>query len=115
MKRLIDREKIDITRIAKQLGVKEEYIDMVLALAEEEMRNGKAPPGGISIMEASRKYGIAHSTISRWVQRGYIRVIERTSWRVYIDEKDLAKVVKHYRQAPGEGKWTVRKSLTPVS
>ena len=80
----------------------------------EEMRpkrNGnenRAPEGGISQSEASRKYGVAQRNISRWVSRGYIPVLLRTRREVYIDESKLVKIIECYKSAPGQVKKTVK-------
>lgn len=56
--------------------------------------NGKkkapAPPvGGISIREASRKYQVPRSSLSRWVKQGLISVFRRTDNWLYINEQEL--------------------------
>jgi len=111
-RRLIDLDKINLQRVAEKTELKEEKIQMVLATAELEMKNRKAPPGGISIMDGSRKYGVIPSTISRWVKRGYIPVLAKTAWQIFIDEATLAQVAEIYRKSPGPGKWTLKKALT---
>jgi len=83
--------------------------------AEEIKSNGRKPApeppeGGISLSEASRKYKVVKSTLSRWVSKGYIPVKLRTNREVYIDEAALADLVKKYRQNPGQGKKTAKSS-----
>ena len=110
-KRLIDRDKIDAQRIAELTSIPREQVEVVLATAEIEMNNHKAPPGGICILDAAKKYGVSQQTISNWVKQGYISIIEKTAWRIYIDEQEVIKVVKLYKQSPGMGKWTLKKAL----
>jgi len=111
-RRLIDLDKINLQRVAEKVELGEEQIQMVLATAELEMKNRKAPPGGISIMDASRKYEVNQQTISTWVKKGYIPVLARTAYQTFIDEATLAHIVKLYKRAPGPGKWTLKKALT---
>ena len=62
------------------------------------------PEDGISISEASRKYGRPTTgTICRWIRRGYIRVLKKTPREVYISETDLRRVLEIYDQSPGQG------------
>ena len=61
-------------------------------------RNGhKVPEGGISLREAERKYNVDHSTLSRWVQRGWVKVIERTANWLFINENSLVEAINKYR------------------
>ncbi len=71
-----------------------------------------APPGGIGIREAGRKYNVASVNISKWVRKGFIPVLLETKNIKYIDEPTLVKVIQIYLEAPGRGRWTVRKALT---
>ncbi len=65
---------------------------------------------GILVSEASRKYDLTTPTISRWIQKGYISVLHKSSRRTYIDEADIAYLATLYHADPGQGKHTVRKS-----
>ena len=83
--------------------------------AEEELRhlpvrnvNPPPPPGSISIGAASRKYNMPHATIWRWVDKGLVPVILRTTRYKYIDENALVKLLKRYKENPGQGKQTLR-------
>ncbi len=44
----------------------------------------------ISISEASRRYNLATSTLSKWAKRGHIRILRRTGKEVYLNESDVA-------------------------
>jgi hypothetical protein len=63
---------------------------------------------GIGIREGSRKYGINNSTLSRWVEKGYItslgQVPVRGGYKLMIDEQDLAYCVEIYNRDRGQGK-----------
>jgi hypothetical protein len=65
--------------------------DMVNKLRSLKRREKAPPPpeGGIGIREAGRKYGLSRQTISRWAKDGKIKILERTSNWLYIDEKSL--------------------------
>lgn len=111
-KRLIDREKVSAEKIAESTGVDREQVEAILARAEQEMRNHKVPTGGICILDAAKKYNIPDRTICEWVKRGYVPIIEKTSFRIYIDETKMAEIASIYKRSPGKGKWTVKKTLT---
>jgi len=59
----------------------------------------------IHLGAASRKYNIAHQTISRWVRSNLIPVVKRVSQKVYIDEAYMAWRADTYHKNPGQGKW----------
>ena len=70
---------------------------------------------GIHVREASRKYGVPHPTISRWVQRGIIRVIGQEANRVLIDEADTAYCVEVWRANRGSGRWLFDENGLPYT
>ena len=55
----------------------------------------------IGITQAATKYGVAQSTISRWVKAGYIGQIGRVGRKVLLDEADVAYRVEIYRRMGG--------------
>lgn len=60
----------------------------------------------ISISEASRKYSVVQSTISRWVARGYIDRLGQEGRKVFIDEAQIAMYANIYNaKNGGQGKW----------
>lgn len=62
---------------------------------------------GIGIREASRRYGVPHWTICRWVERGLIRVLvhpEKRGQPALIYEPDLVAILPQYDGKPGRGK-----------
>lgn len=68
----------------------------------------------IGISEASRKYGIPHPTISRWIKRGLIHVIGKSGkQKVLINEVDMAYCAEIYRQRSGQGRWVFNDDGTP--
>ena len=68
----------------------------------------QVPDGGITYMEAERRYGIHHQTISRWVAKGYIDIILETRNEVYLNEAKLRDVIGIYLKSPGQGRYTLR-------
>jgi len=68
----------------------------------------------ISISEASRKYGIHTSTLTRWMQRGYITRIGKDGRRTLLDEVDVAYCAKVYLSDGGQGKWLFDEKGKPV-
>jgi len=86
---------------------------LITELKQQRQRNPviSPPPGGISMSEAERKYGIPNPTISRWVKRGYIPILTRTEWITYIDEAIFSKIAERYNKNPGKGKKTITKEI----
>jgi hypothetical protein len=70
-----------------------------------------APAGGISISVGSRRYNIPHPTISRWVSNGYIPVLLRTRYELFIQESRLAELAVVYQGNPGRGSWAVKQYI----
>ena len=68
----------------------------------------------ISISEASRKYGIHTSTLTRWMQRGYIARLGKDGRRTLVDEADAAYCAGVYLSDSGQGKWLFDEKGKPV-
>ena len=67
----------------------------------------------ISMSEAFRRYGVSHSTISRWVKRGVLQAIQRLGREVLIDEAEVATCAKIYLAAGGDkGRWVFKGNST---
>jgi hypothetical protein len=43
----------------------------------------------ISLSDAAQRYNLRKVTLSKWARAGHIRVLERDSYRVYLDEADV--------------------------
>lgn len=52
----------------------------------------------ISLSDASRKYNVLPSHLSRWVKSGYIKVLDSDGYRLMIDESEAAYCAKIYQQ-----------------
>jgi len=68
----------------------------------------------ISISDAARKYGIHTSTLTRWMQRGYIAQLGKDGRRTLLDEADVAYCAKVYLSDSGQGKWLFDEKGKPV-
>jgi hypothetical protein len=68
----------------------------------------------ISISDAARKYGIHTSTLTRWMQRGYIAQLGKDGRRTLLDEADVAYCAKVYLSDSGQGKWLFDDKGKPV-
>ncbi|MBI3361420.1 MAG: helix-turn-helix domain-containing protein [Chloroflexi bacterium] len=80
----------------------------------EYKRHARLKGMTIGINEAAKEYGIPQRTISRWVQRGYIRRIGREGLKVLIDKQDVAYCAEIYRQRGGTaGRWLFNPDGTP--
>ena len=68
----------------------------------------------IHLSQAARKYGVPQSTLSRWVQRGYIRKVGQEKNRILLNEGDVAYCVNVYRSMRGKrGKRIFQKGGLP--
>jgi len=104
---------VDSVKLAQRTGYPLPLVDeLVNAIYEEQMANKRqprtpAPEGGIHLSAASKRYHINHGTISRWARKGLVPVLLVTKNETYIDEEALDKVIRQYRQNPGQGKRTL--------
>jgi len=112
--RTIERKMVAINEVEKIILESKTPGEAVKKLRSLKKRQPAPPPppGGISQSEAKRKYGIAQTTISGWVSKGYIPLLLRTTKEVYIDEAKLAEVVKCFKQSPGQGKKIVKRKFS---
>lgn len=63
----------------------------------------------IGVNQAADKYDVPGPTISRWVKKGFIRVLGSRlvpgGFQKLLDESDVAYCVAVYKTDPGQGKW----------
>jgi hypothetical protein len=76
-----------------ELLVAENDIDPSLMIQREDFEHLRGKK--ISISDASRKYSdtrvtVTHSNFSRWAKANHIAVLEAGSWKVMLDEADVA-------------------------
>jgi predicted site-specific integrase-resolvase len=71
----------------------------------------------IGVREASRKYLIPHQTITRWIEKGYIKTLgEQTvqgGRKLLLDEADVAYCAAFYHDDPRQGKKLFNDDGTP--
>jgi hypothetical protein len=103
---------VEAEKIYRESNTVEEAVEKLRSL-KKRGSNGKQPPdGGITYMEAERKYGFNHGTIIRWVRQGYIQILGETANEVYVSEADLKYIINTYQAAPGRGRPTIRQQLS---
>ena len=69
------------------------------------------PEGGISLREASRRYGVPNATLSGWVKLGYLDFIEVTTKPKFFLETEVSHLAEIHNKAKGKGKRTIEKYL----
>ena len=73
----------------------------------------------IGMGEASRKYEVPISTLSGWVENGYIAILGITPVRggmqTLVDEADVAYCSELRKLRPGAGKWLFSKDGSPYN
>lgn len=82
----------DVEAASRELNI--EKADRLVEKLKNLPVRRKAPPppeGGICLREASRRYGMHPTIISRLVRRGHVPIIARMRKWVYVDEKALKK------------------------
>jgi recombinational DNA repair protein RecR len=67
----------------------------------------------IHVSEASRKYEIAHQTLSRYANKGIIKKLKRAGNKTMLDESYVAYVAEVFKSRDGQGKWMFDKDGLP--
>jgi len=103
---LIDTGRLRASMFNNQLIIRED--DLMVGLPKEQrpeyIKNAQLKGVKIGMREASRKYGVHVDTISGWVARGYIAILERQGkQKLLLDEADIAYCVEVHRANPGRG------------
>jgi len=104
--------------IAQAAGTDPATARRIMEAIEERIKSNRRHPapqppvGGISIRAASRKYGMRHTTIVRWVKEGFIPVILETKNEKFINEKITIAIIHKFKSFTGEGRKTIRKVLS---
>jgi hypothetical protein len=86
--------------IAQAAGTDPATAKRIMEAIEERIKSNRrhprepAPQGSISLRVAAKKYHIPSTTLSFWVKRGYLKVLERTPNWLYIDEECLIKYLR---------------------
>jgi hypothetical protein len=93
-------------------------VNDLIAIPERAMENLLDPEligVPIRVMDAAKKYGVNHPTISRWADAEYIRTIEQRETLRILDEADVKRVATIYKDALNrtgstrKAGWVVRK------
>ncbi len=87
LEKLIDEHRIRIENNGERL-LFEEDVEAVQHLSRKQFKHLEGK--GISINEASRRYNLLSSTVTRWAMKGKIRTVKRKGKYRYIDESDIA-------------------------
>ena len=53
----------------------------------------------IRLMEASRQYGVEHSNLIRWAERGYVKVLGQEKLHLALDAAEAAYISAVFRRA----------------
>ncbi len=68
----------------------------------------------IHLREASRKYKVSPKTISRWIEKGFIKTKGTEGQRLLLIESYVAYCAYVYQQSgSGQGRWAFNKNGTP--
>ena len=69
----------------------------------------------IHVAEAGRKYNVHQPSITRWKQKGFIKVLRQEGQKIYLDESYVAYCVYvfHHHQTGGQGGWAFNPDGTP--
>ncbi|MBI9045166.1 MAG: hypothetical protein JEZ06_11820 [Anaerolineaceae bacterium] len=68
----------------------------------------------ISISEAGRQYKLNTSTLTRWMQRGYVTKIRKQGRLTLLNEADVAYCAAIYHQNEGQGKRVFNRNGKPI-
>lgn len=113
---LVKSGKIRASMLANgELLLNKSDVQSQLPREEQEVykRHAHLAGKGIGVREAGSLYNIPSPTISRWVSKGYIRVVSREGQRVLLDHADVAYCAEIYKTNPGQGKWIFTRAGTP--
>lgn len=106
-------EKVESQKAPQELvGFVVEIGDEILEERANHNKPKPSPPeSGITLRAAERKYGILHSTLSRWIGKGYLPILLRTRNELYVEEVKLRDLIERYKSSPGQGKNTIKQQF----
>jgi len=87
----------DVKAVLTKYDIEEtdKVMNDLIKLPRKRIKSPPPPKGGISLSEAGRKYNIHRTTILKWVKKGLVPVIKRTSNWLYVDEVSVRKAIKN--------------------
>ena len=98
LKRAVESGTIRAVQLGEEVAVREGDVEKIV-IRKKDFEHLRGTP--INLLSASRKYGISHRTLRRWVQAGYIALLGREGRKVLVDEADVAYRVEIYRRLGG--------------
>lgn len=93
-----ESERAKLARLLAMGKSKEEILEAM----KPRRANGNGhdvPEGGITLMNASRKYKIPPATLSDWLHRGWVKLIKQSGKYKYLREADITKLAPVDRRA----------------
>ena len=112
LRQMVERGKIRAAMVAGEMVVSEDEVREVVVTRKEDLPEYKKHQHlrgmGISLPNASEKYGLNPSTIYRWFKKGIIsevsREIDLGGERILYDEADIAYCAEIYRRKGKQGR-----------
>ena len=98
LKRAIESGTIEAIYLGEEVAVAEGDVEKVV-IRKSDFEHLRGKP--ISLLAASKKYGIPDQTLGRWVKAGYIAKLGRHGRKVLVDEADVAYRVEIYKRLGG--------------
>ena len=96
--RLIEDGKIRAANVNGGIAVTEEDIH-IMALQSGSQRDKDLEGHPIRLSRAAEKYQVSDANLVRWVEAGYIQVIERGPKLLMLDEADVQLTTAIFKQA----------------
>lgn len=111
--KIIGLDNLDLNQIIKSLKIKAVMMNNQILLRESDVlamqpeSNFKHLVGKpIGIGEAARKYHVNQPTLSRWKDKGLVKVVGQDGQKIFLDEASVARIVAYYKSRPGRGRRT---------
>jgi len=103
--------------LGRELNIEPEKVRVLFERVSTDMAKSRRqprippPPGGISLREASKKYNLSRSSLSRWVNSGVIPIIRRDANWTYLSESKIAQIAANFNSFDRPERRTLRKVL----
>jgi hypothetical protein len=117
LNRMIQSGKIKAVEIAGEIAVSESclFSNMKKEDLPEYKKFEHLASQTIWISKAARKYEIDQANITRWTNRGFIKVLGKEKNRTLLDEQDVAYCAEIHKSRGGQGKWVFNPDGTPYT
>ncbi len=93
----IQAGKMRAVKVNGSIAVAEEDMK-ILAIALDDDLLGKP----IRALEAAEKYNVTHASVNRWVNAGYVPIIEQRAGYLVVDEAHIKRCAEIFNQAMAE-------------